>query len=153
MSRAQVTGPLGPHVCILQQLLVLCGRAHAPLLSCPQSQGGSPPAALGGTYLSVFEVNLVSQHNEGEVLRVPGAGLDEELISPAVQGFEGVGGGHVEHQHAAVCASVEGHTKGLEPLLPSRVPDLQETEWHFLGEGLGKQLGGAIPEEPVTLQT
>lgn len=86
-----------------------------------------------GTYLSVFEVNLVSQHNEGEVLRIPGTGLDEEFVSPAVEGFERVGGSHVKHQHAAVCASVEGHTQRLEPLLSGRVPDLRERERSFLG--------------------
>lgn len=98
------------------------------------------------TYLSVFEVNLVSQHNEGEVFRIPGTGLDEKLISPTIEGFERVGGSNVKDQNAAVCASVEGHAEGLEPLLACRVPDLRETTHYSLGGtalGLGDAGGAA----------
>lgn len=76
------------------------------------------------TDLSVLQVNLVAQDHKGEVLRVPWAGLDQELISPTVQGLEGVRCGHVKHQHAAVGSPVECHAQGLETLLASRVPDL-----------------------------
>lgn len=77
-----------------------------------------------GTYLSVFEVNLISQHYKGKVFRIPRAGLDEKLISPTIKGFECVGGSHIKYQNTAVCASVKGHTKRLEPFLSCRVPDL-----------------------------
>lgn len=86
------------------------------------------------TYLSVLEVDLISQHHEGEVFRIPGTGLDEKLISPAIEGFEGVGGSHVKHQHAAVCTPVEGHAQRLEALLPCCVPDLQETSIYSWGQ-------------------
>lgn len=82
------------------------------------------PSTTFSTHLSVFEVDLVSQHNKGEVFGIPGTGLDEKLISPAIQGFECVGGSHIKHQNAAVCASVEGHAKRLEPFLSGCVPDL-----------------------------
>lgn len=85
-------------------------------------------ATAVGTYLSVFQVNLVSQHNKREVLGIPGAGLDEKLISPAVEGFESVGGSHIKHQNTAICTSVEGHTKRLEPFLTGCIPDLQDTK-------------------------
>lgn len=76
-------------------------------------------------YLSVLQVDLIAEHHEREVLGVSRAGLDQELISPAVQSFESVGCGHVKHQHAAVCSAVECHTQRLEPLLACRVPDLK----------------------------
>ena len=41
--------------------------------------------------------------------------LNKELIPPAVKGFEGVGGGHVVGEDAAVRPAVEGDSKGLEP--------------------------------------
>lgn len=81
-----------------------------------------------GAYLSVFQVNLVSQHNKREVLGIPGAGLDEKLVSPAVEGFECVGGSHIKHQDTTICTSVEGYTKRLEPFLTGCVPDLQDTK-------------------------
>lgn len=81
---------------------------------------------LPQSHLSVLQVDLVAQHHEGEVLWISRAGLNQELVSPAVQGLEGVGGGHIKHQHAAVGSSVEGHAQRLEPLLAGRVPDLGE---------------------------
>lgn len=36
------------------------------------------------THLSVLQVDLVAQDHEGEILRVSGAGLDQELVPPAV---------------------------------------------------------------------
>ena len=50
--------------------------------------------------------------------------LYQELISPVVQVLKGLLGVHIIDQHAAVCTSVEGHTKTLKPLLPCCVPDL-----------------------------
>lgn len=43
-------------------------------------------------HLSGFKVHLISQHNKGEVFRIPGTGLDGKLLSPALRGFERVGG-------------------------------------------------------------
>lgn len=39
---------------------------------------------LISTHLSVLQVNLVAQNHKGEILRVSGAGLDQELVPPAV---------------------------------------------------------------------
>ena len=62
------------------------------------------------THLSVLQVNLVAQHHKGEVLRVSRAGLNQELVPPAVKGLEGVGCRHVKHQDAAVGSTVERNT-------------------------------------------
>lgn len=56
-----------------------------------------------------------------EVLWVAGAGLEEGLIFPAVQGFEHFAGCHIKHQHTAVYTMLEGHAEGLEPFLTGRV--------------------------------
>ena len=78
--------------------------------------------------MSVLQVDLVAQHHEGEVLGVTRAGLDQELVPPAVEGLEGVGGRDVEHQHTAVRPTVERHAQRLEPLLARRVPDLDQSQ-------------------------
>jgi hypothetical protein len=41
-------------------------------------------AFLGDLSLILLHIDLGAQHDEGEVLRVPGAGLDQELIPPTV---------------------------------------------------------------------
>ena len=76
------------------------------------------------THHSVFQIDLVANHNKGKVLRVPGTSLYKELISPTVERLECVGHGDVEHEHTAVGATVEGHAERLEALLPCRVPNL-----------------------------
>lgn len=89
------------------------------------------------TNLSVLQVNLVAEHHEGEVFRISRAGLDQELIPPAVECLEGVGCSHIEHQHTAVGSTIERNTQRLEPLLTSRVPDLDHH-----GQQKQKQLRG-----------
>lgn len=66
---------------------------------------------LGRNDTSVFHIDLVTQHNEGEILGISRRRLDQELLTPAIQVFEGFGNVHVEHQHTAVRTTVEGHTK------------------------------------------
>ena len=57
-----------------------------------------------------------------ETLGVHGAGLDEELVAPAVQRVEALCVVHVVHQHAAIGTTVEGHAERLEALLTRCVP-------------------------------
>ena len=66
---------------------------------------------LGRDDTSVLHIDLVSQHDEGEILGISRRSLDQELLTPAIQVFEGFGHVHVEHQHAAVRTTVESHTK------------------------------------------
>lgn len=75
-------------------------------------------------YLSLvlLHINLVPQHDEREVLGVMRAGLDKELVAPAVEGLERFRAVHVIHEHATVCATVEGDTERLETLLACGVP-------------------------------
>lgn len=61
------------------------------------------------THLSVLQVDLIAQNHKGEVLGISRAGLDQELIPPAVQSLEGVRRRDVEHQDAAVGPAVERH--------------------------------------------
>jgi len=59
------------------------------------------------------------------VFWVTRAGLDKELISPAVQGLECVWNGHIIDKDTAVCSSVEGDSKALKPFLTSGIPYLK----------------------------
>lgn len=69
----------------------------------------SPKIVTFSTHLSVLQVDLVAQHHKGEILGVSRAGLDQELVPPAVQSLEGVWCRDVENQDAAVGAAVERH--------------------------------------------
>jgi len=79
-------------------------------------------AFLGDLPLILLHIDLVAQHDEGEVLGVPRAGLYEELVPPAVQSLERLGTVDVVNEDAAVCTSVERDTEGLETLLTSSIP-------------------------------
>ena len=72
--------------------------------------------------LALLHINLVAEHNEGEVLRIVWACLDEELVAPTIERLEGLGAVHVVDEYAAVRPTVEGHPKRLEPFLARRVP-------------------------------
>jgi len=88
-----------------------------------------------GRHGPVVQVNLVAEHNKREIVRVAWAGLDEELIPPAVQRLESVGRRHVVSEDAAICPAVESYTEGLESLLSRSVPDLhghQSVVHHYL---------------------
>jgi hypothetical protein len=90
--------------------------------------------------LALLNINLVANDNliesvfviqgigrcayEWEALRVHWAGLDQELIAPAVQGIETLRIVHVVNEDAAVGATVESHTQRLEAFLAGRVPKL-----------------------------
>jgi hypothetical protein len=61
---------------------------------------------------------------EGEALGVHGAGLNQELVSPAVEGVETLGVVDIVDEYAAVCTTVESNTERLESLLASSIPEL-----------------------------
>jgi hypothetical protein len=75
--------------------------------------------------LALLHVNLVAEDNKGEVIRVARRGLDQELVSPAVQRIETLGVVHVVDKDAAVGASVEGDAERLEAFLAGGVPKLE----------------------------
>jgi hypothetical protein len=74
--------------------------------------------------LPLLNINLVSKHNEGEILGIVGTGLDQELISPTIESFKRLGAVHVVYEYAAVGATVERDPEGLEPFLPCSIPQL-----------------------------
>jgi hypothetical protein len=97
----------------------------------PLGHLGLGHAALG------FPVDLVADDHEGEVLRVAGVGLGEELFSPGVQLLEGLLGGDVVHQDAGIRTAVERNAQTLEALLAGSVPNLKERRRRATFESLG----------------
>jgi hypothetical protein len=79
-------------------------------------------------YRSIVQVDFVAKDNEWKVFWVSGRSLDEEFVSPAVEGFEGGGHCDVETEYAAVCASIKRHAQTLKALLTGSVPDLHGDE-------------------------
>ena len=104
---------------------LLCGRLKVGDVAFGLAPGHR--AFLGYLPLVLFHIDLVAQYNEGEVLGVPGASLNEELVSPAVQGLERLGAVDVVNEDAAVRTAVERDTEGLESFLTSGVPQLSIT--------------------------
>lgn len=82
--------------------------------------------------------------HEWETLGVHRAGLDQELVSPAVQGVERLGIVDVVDEHAAVGTTVESNPERLESLLTSGIPELAIASdllrWTDLLEGLSTHL-------------
>lgn len=65
----------------------------------------------------VSQIGLVAQHDEGELLRVTGSGVGNELVHPALQTVKGLGLSHIMHKHTGVRTTVERHTQTLKSLL------------------------------------
>lgn len=78
------------------------------------------------SYRAIFQINLVSQDNEREMLWIARTGLDQELVSPRVKVLECVWSCRIEDENAAVSAAIESNSKRLEALLPSCVPNLNK---------------------------
>jgi len=110
--------------------------------------GGTPSLkTLGGHDASVLHIDLVADDDEWETIRVARGSLDQEFVAPAVQVVEGLGDVNVEHEHAAISATIEGDTEGLETLLTGSIPDLQSDETIVDHDLLGQEIstdGGAV---------
>lgn len=78
--------------------------------------------------LALLHVNLVAQHHKRERVWVARRRLDQELVTPRVERVKGLGVVDIKDEHAAVGATVKGHTKRLEALLSGRVPELDVQE-------------------------
>ena len=50
--------------------------------------------------------------------------MDQEFVSPAVEGVETLGVVDIVDQHTAVGTTIESNTKRLESLLTSSIPEL-----------------------------
>lgn len=101
---------------------LLCGRLKVRNVALGLAPGHC--AFLSDLPLVLLHIDLVAQHDEGEVLGVPGARLNEELVPPTVQSLERLGAVDVINKNAAVSTTVERNTEGLESLLASSVPQL-----------------------------
>ena len=55
--------------------------------------------------------HLIAEHDKGKVVWVSGAGLDQELVPPAVEGLKGIGRCDIICENAAVCPAIESHPK------------------------------------------
>lgn len=84
-------------------------------------------AFLGDLPLILLHIDLVSQYDEGEVLGVTRAGLNEELVPPTVQSLERLGAVDVVHEDTAVRSTVERDAQGLESFLTRSIPQLSIT--------------------------
>jgi hypothetical protein len=63
--------------------------------------------------LALLYIHLVAEH-----------GLNQELVSPAVEGVETLGVVYIVDEHTAVGTTVESNTERLESLLTSGIPEL-----------------------------
>ena len=101
--------------------------------------------------IAAINVDLVSEDDEWEVVRVVGASLDEEFISPVFKVVEGFRGVDIVDEDAAVCSSVEGYAEALEAFLACCVPDLHCDEavvdLDLLGEEVGANGGFVLTAE------
>ena len=65
-----------------------------------------------------------------ETLWIPGTGLNEELVAPAVESFEAFRVVDVVYKHTAICASIECNTERLESFLAGSIPELEKEATH-----------------------
>jgi len=78
--------------------------------------------------LAFLDIDLVTEDDEGEVVRIPRTGLDEEFVSPRVERFETLTRVDVVDQDAAIRSSIESDTERLEPLLTGGIPQLKRDQ-------------------------
>lgn len=95
--------------------------------------------------LTLLHIHLVTQDHERKGFGVHRTRLDQELVSPRVEGVEGLGVVDIIDEDAAICASVERDAEGLETFLAGRVPQLHGHEAivdeDFFGEEVGADGG------------
>jgi hypothetical protein len=58
-----------------------------------------------------FHINLVSKHNEREILWIMRTCLNKKLITPAIKSFKRFGAVDVIYQNTTIRAPIEGDTK------------------------------------------
>lgn len=70
----------------------------------------------------LFQINLVAKNHERKILWIPRAGLNQELVSPAVQSLKRFGTVDVINESTAVSATIECNAEGLKSFLPGGIP-------------------------------
>lgn len=85
-------------------------------------------APLGGLGLGhaalALTIDLVADDHEGEILGVAGAGLVQELVTPAVELLEGLLSRDIVYEDAGIGTTVESDAETLEALLSGSIPNL-----------------------------
>ena len=83
-------------------------------------------AALFIGYLSLaFEVDFVSEDQNWNPIRIFWRAPLDEVLEPGVDIFKGLRVSDIVDDAAAVGPSIKRRTQALEPLLPRRIPNLQ----------------------------
>lgn len=75
--------------------------------------------------LVLLHIYLIAKDDEREVLWIVWAGLDEELVPPAVKRLEGLGTVHIVYENAAIGTTIERNPERLKALLTSCIPELR----------------------------
>jgi hypothetical protein len=79
-------------------------------------------------YALVLNINFVTKNDEWEVVGISWSGLNQELISPAVEVLESLCNIDIKHKNTAISTSVESNTKTLETLLSGSIPNLNRNK-------------------------
>lgn len=98
-------------------------RAQVRLFG-PISRSSKKRPVLAYHALGLLHIDLVTNDDKGEVLGSTRGGLNQEFVSPALQGLETLCVVDVVHEHTAVGSTVKGNSQGLEALLSGSVPNL-----------------------------
>jgi hypothetical protein len=72
----------------------------------------------------VAQVYLIAEDDEREGFGVARRRLDQELVAPGVEGFEGFRRVDIVDEDATVGSAIEGYAQGLETFLSRCIPEL-----------------------------
>lgn len=81
-------------------------------------------------------IRLISEDKEGEIFRILGVGLSEEVLPPKGQVLKAASISDVIDQYASLSSSVKSYSKRLIPFLTSSIPDLQGHSLRFFSISL-----------------
>lgn len=73
----------------------------------------------------IYLIDLVTEYEEREVIRIFWVSFDQEVLLPHIQVFEAALICDIVDQDACFCAPIESDSQTLVPLLASCVPDLK----------------------------
>jgi hypothetical protein len=76
-----------------------------------------------------LQIDLVTEHDEGEGLGIARTSLNQKFLAPAVKILEGLRHIDVKHKHASIGAAIEGNAQALESLLTSCITMRRGKRW------------------------
>lgn len=93
------------------------------------------------SYRSIFQIDLIAEHNKWKMIGITWTGLNEEFIAPWIQILECIRCGHIEHENTTVSATIKCNAQRLKTLLTGSIPDLHRynavINYHFLCQKIG----------------